>query len=109
MIMQEAIQSFFIFLSFFKEARKQAGHLLTGFLIMFKKAGAFLKRDCASTARSSKQTPYPSLCRKRQSSSIALLRLSKSEPLRWVLIWFWGKKTTLARRQVLFRSEAAAG
>ena len=33
MIMQEAIQSFFIFLSFFKEARKQAGHLLTGFLI----------------------------------------------------------------------------
>ena len=32
-ILQEAIQSFFIFLSFSIETRKQAGHLLTGFLL----------------------------------------------------------------------------
>ena len=37
---------------------------------------------------SSEQTPYPSLRRKRQSSSIPLLLLSKSQPLRWVAILF---------------------
>ena len=36
----------------------------------------------------SSQTPYPSLPRKRESSSIALLVLSKTQTLRWFVFWF---------------------
>ena len=36
----------------------------------------------------SSQAPYPSLCRKRQSSSISLLVLSKTQTLRWFVFWF---------------------
>ena len=36
---------------------------------------------------SSSQASYPSLRHKRQSSLILLLVLSKSNPLRWALIW----------------------
>ena len=37
---------------------------------------------------SSKQAPYPSLCRKRHSSLISLFLLFKSRTLRWFAIWF---------------------
>ena len=37
----------------------------------------------------SSQTPYPSLPRKRESSSIPLLVLSKTQTLRWFVFWFF--------------------
>ena len=44
-------------------------------------------RNCRSDGSSS-QTPYPSLPRKRESSSIPLLVLSKTQTLRWFVFWF---------------------